>query len=281
MTHLTSPRNSQVTTPSPVTSFRFCEEERLPLALYAIPELNMTSRFKARDVTGMLGFNRSTGKHNEGFLTSQNGDIAKLFFDTFSERLSTHETALRSLSVEVEKLKVAGDQAKLSDLVLLERLQKTEKILVESLTWIKEMADVVLHPRVSVSDPGISGEATTRPSTPSALTGSQSVSGLQVRQDPSVVQPGSLNSITTPTELQVLTLLANEGPKSAPEIGKFVGRSREHTARLMKKLFDEGYVRRDQTRIPFRYSTVERVKSSFTKQPLKGQGQEVVSAPQA
>src|SRR6266550_3242525 len=43
---------------------------------------------------------------------------------------------------------------------------------------------------------------------------------------------GTLPSITTPTELQVLTMLANEGPKSAPEIGRVVGRSREHTARL-------------------------------------------------
>ena len=99
--------------------------------------------------------------------------------------------------------------------------------------------------------------------------------------DPSVVQPGSLNSITTPTELQVLTLLADEGPKSAPEIGRVVGRSREHTARLMKKLFDEGYVRRDQTRIPFRYSTVERVKQSFTKAEGKEQERETVSAHQA
>src|SRR5207249_12091089 len=102
-----------------------------------------------------------------------------------------------------------------------------------------------------------------------------------IRTDPSVVQPGSLNSITTPTELQVLTLLANQGPKSAPEIGKLVGCSREHTARLMKKLFDEGFVRRDQTRIPFRYSTVERVKQSFTRPEGKDEEREQVSAPQA
>ena len=49
----------------------------------------------------------------------------------------------------------------------------------------------------------------------------------------------------------------------------------------MKKLFDEGYVRRDQTRIPFRYSTVERVKQSFTKAEGKEQERETVSAHQA
>lgn len=227
----------------------------------------------------MLGFKRPNSNGSER-LTSPNEDIAKLFFDTFSERLGHFETSLKLLSIDVEKLKVSGDQSKLSDLVLLERLQKTEKILGESLTRIKQMADAVLHsPSTGVTSSV--GEAVSNPSTTDTTIESPPVSVNQVRRDPSIVQPGTLNSITTPTELQVLTLLGNEGPKSAPEIGRFVGRSREHTARLMKKLFDEGYVRRDQSRIPFRYSTVERVKSSLTKQPQKDQGQEVASAPQA
>jgi len=33
----------------------------------------------------------------------------------------------------------------------------------------------------------------------------------------------------------------------------------------MKKLFEEGYVKRDQSRIPFRYSLVDRVRASFVK----------------
>src|SRR5437870_8744603 len=73
-----------------------------------------------------------------------------------------------------------------------------------------------------------------------------------------VPELGTLPSITTPTELQVLTMLAHEGPKSAPAIGHVVGRPSEHTARLMKKLYEEGYFRRDQTRIPFRYCLVDR-----------------------
>ena len=92
---------------------------------------------------------------------------------------------------------------------------------------------------------------------------------------------GSLQSITTPTELQVLTFLANEGPKSAPEIGTVIGRSREHTARLMKKLFEEGYIRRDQTRIPFRYTVVDRLRQSVRKVEAKGEEKEAVSVPQS
>jgi predicted transcriptional regulator len=208
----------------------------------------------------------------------ENQDIAKLFFDAFSTRLGSFEASLRDLSVEVEGLKVSGDQSKLSDLVLLERLQKTEKLLGESLNWIRQVADAVLQVPAATSTRSITIEEESDP----VKSGLQStVNQSPILTDPSVVHLGSLNSITTPTELQVLTLLAAEGPKSAPEIGRFVGRSREHTARLMKKLFDEGYVRRDQTRIPFRYSTVERVKQSFTKSEGKDRGRETVSAPQS
>jgi DNA-binding MarR family transcriptional regulator len=208
----------------------------------------------------------------------ENHDVAKLFFDTFSKRLGSFETSMKDLAVEVGRLKISGDQSKLSDLVLLERLQKTEMLLGESLNWIKQIADTVLQaPQATVAANSAVGEipGVVRP------VAQPAVNQFSTRTDPSVVQPGSLNSITTPTELQVLTLLANQGPKSTPEIGKFVGRSREHTARLMKKLFDEGYVRRDQTRIPFRYSTVERVKQSLTKPEEKDQEREMVSAPQA
>src|SRR3989442_13739579 len=78
-------------------------------------------------------------------VSSENQDVAKLFFDTFSNRLVSFEASLRDLSVEVERLKISGDQSKLSDLVLLERLQKTEKLLVESLNWIKQLAGVGLQ----------------------------------------------------------------------------------------------------------------------------------------
>jgi predicted transcriptional regulator len=225
----------------------------------------------------MLGIRK--GSSEKGARVSiENQDIAKLFFDAFSNRLGSFEANLKDLSVEVEGLRISGDQSKLSDLVLLERQQKTEKLLGESLNWIKQVADAVLQVPAAASTRSMTIEEESDP----VKSGLQStVNQSPILTDPSVVSPGSLNSITTPTELQVLTLLADEGPKSAPEIGRFVGRSREHTARLMKKLFDEGYVRRDQTRIPFRYSTVERVKQSFTKSEGKDRERETVSAPQS
>lgn len=57
----------------------------------------------------------------------------------------------------------------------------------------------------------------------------------------------------TETELSVLEILALEGPKIAPQIKEKIELSREHTARLMKKLYEEGYLERDTNKIPFKY----------------------------
>ena len=58
----------------------------------------------------------------------------------------------------------------------------------------------------------------------------------------------------TDTEVAVLEMLSMEGDKTAPEIKDRVHLSREHTARLMKKLYEEGYVERETGKIPFKYS---------------------------
>src|SRR3990170_5053808 len=74
-------------------------------------------------------------------LRNDEPDVAKLFFDVFSKRLAGVEEGLRSLSSEIEKLKLSRDRSQISDLILFERLQKGEDILQESLTWIKRVAD--------------------------------------------------------------------------------------------------------------------------------------------
>jgi DNA-binding MarR family transcriptional regulator len=58
----------------------------------------------------------------------------------------------------------------------------------------------------------------------------------------------------TDTEIAVLEMLSSEGSKTAPEFKDRLQLSREHTARLMKKLYEEGYLEREVGKIPFRYS---------------------------
>jgi chromosome segregation ATPase len=69
----------------------------------------------------------------------------------------------------------------------------------------------------------------------------------------------------TETEITVLEMLHKEGPKTAPEIKDRVGLSREHTARLMKKIYEEGYVEREAGKIPFRYTIKKEMEALLQK----------------
>ena len=69
----------------------------------------------------------------------------------------------------------------------------------------------------------------------------------------------------TETELSVLEMLAMEGSKTAPEIKDRIKLSREHTARLMKKLYEEGYLERDTSKIPFKYRVKKEMKKLLKK----------------
>ncbi|MEM2937384.1 MAG: MarR family transcriptional regulator [Candidatus Bathyarchaeia archaeon] len=69
----------------------------------------------------------------------------------------------------------------------------------------------------------------------------------------------------TETELAVLEMLAAEGPKTAPEIKERIKLSREHTARLMKKLYEEGYLERDSSKIPFKYGVKKEMENILKK----------------
>jgi uncharacterized membrane protein len=78
-----------------------------------------------------------------------------------------------------------------------------------------------------------------------------------------LVSDGDFLASLTPTERLTLEILRDEGAKTAPEIGKRLNKSREHTSRLMKKLYMEGYVDRESNRAPFRYKLNEALRSTF------------------
>jgi DNA-binding MarR family transcriptional regulator len=69
----------------------------------------------------------------------------------------------------------------------------------------------------------------------------------------------------TDTEIAVLEMLVAEGAKTAPEIKERVQLSREHTARLMKKLYEEGYLERETGKIPFKYNVKKEMENLLKK----------------
>jgi CTP-dependent riboflavin kinase len=69
----------------------------------------------------------------------------------------------------------------------------------------------------------------------------------------------------TVTELTVLEFLAAEGEKTAPQIKEAIKLTREHTARLMKKLYEEGYVERNAQKKPYTYRIKEEMRKILRK----------------
>jgi hypothetical protein len=107
----------------------------------------------------------------------------------------------------------------------------------------------VLSSRSGSPQSGTSQVAPARPASPQNKSGT-----------PSEAQKGVVSSIppgeSTETEAKVLRLLA-EGPKTSAQIKEDVGRSREHTARLMKALFDRGLVIRNDRNKPYVYEITD------------------------
>jgi hypothetical protein len=81
---------------------------------------------------------------------------------------------------------------------------------------------------------------------------------LRVADMPSAAGPLPSSSAEPTPEMdgRILTALAS-GPKSSREIKDIIGKSREHTARLMKVLFEKGMVVRNDRNKPYVYEITE------------------------
>lgn len=88
----------------------------------------------------------------------------------------------------------------------------------------------------------------------------------EVRNEPVIlIKRDKAMAALNDTEIAVLEMLSKEGAKTAPEIKERVHLSREHTARLMKKLYEEGYLEREEGKIPFMYSIKKEMENLMQK----------------
>jgi DNA-binding MarR family transcriptional regulator len=101
-------------------------------------------------------------------------------------------------------------------------------------------------------------------------------SKIEQRKLPSLIQLEGDQPLDrlTQTERQILEILA-AAPLPAPELGRRLSKSREHMARLMKKLYMEGYVDRESTRAPFRYKLNERLRSNLGDTVSQSQSEKI------
>jgi biotin operon repressor len=99
-----------------------------------------------------------------------------------------------------------------------------------------------------------------QPQGPPSSTPKVQVGASKPLEPTGIAQSPAQVAESTDTEAKVLRLL-EKGPKSSAEIKEQLGRSREHTARLMKALFDRGLVVRNDRNKPYVYEITESGKS--------------------
>ena len=88
----------------------------------------------------------------------------------------------------------------------------------------------------------------------------------ELKNEPAIlIRRDKAMAALTDTEIAVLEMLSSEGLKTAPEIKERAHLSREHTARLMKKLYEEGYLEREVGKIPFSYSIKKEMEKLLRK----------------
>jgi hypothetical protein len=179
----------------------------------------------------------------------ESASIISVIVDALASRIEQSESVVSQAQTEIDGLKtrIGGaewEQAELhsSNLQLLKRLEEAlsnDKKLVLDLESLKAKFASLPHIGAMVQPP---------------------VKRMNLG---GVVSEGDILSSLTPTERETLMILNAEGSKGAPELGQRLMKSREHTSRLMKKLYLEGYVDRESNRAPFRYKLSETVRSSL------------------
>jgi len=169
---------------------------------------------------------------------------------------------------------LVGVLAFLSGLVTLYLYNKTRSVGVSEKIaptnservdyYEKELIDV----KIRLDTMELDGETFTKPDLPTKKVKSFDVPEVE---EPEFVAPKPRAATRVPNmsfEDSVTFVLKKitEGPMTSRDIEVMFGKSREHVSRLMKKLFEDGFVGRDASARPYRYTITnkgrERIGSS-------------------
>ncbi|MEA2089563.1 MAG: winged helix DNA-binding protein [Thermoproteota archaeon] len=173
---------------------------------------------------------------------------------SFNKELKTEKAQISSVAWETKTL--SSQSKKVLDRVreferslkrVREKVKKIpeveRKVSVETSRLNKKLHDVVTTQKGMAEKIGQLEKTALQPSV-KPESGIEAVIPLKREQ--------ALEPLTN-TELRVLNVLATERRKTAPEIQNKIKLTREHTARLMKKLYEQGYLERDTKKIPYVY----------------------------
>lgn len=162
--------------------------------------------------------------------TSESGDVSQ------SERLEYYERQLIDMKIRLDALEIEGIGEKSED-PNLELKQFLEKIAKNNLQDMPMKSEEKL-------------EVSPKPE-----------KGVEITNEPKN-QP-SVPSLDHNNPIDYVLHLITKQPMTSRDIQITLKKSREHTSRLMKKLFDDGYVERNTDSKPYRYFISEKGKEKI------------------
>ena len=201
-------------------------------------------------VYAALRATRSLIAREERYVSAK--DLVEAIVDSLATRLAETERVLASLREKTSTTDVRHA-------ALVDRLESDSQLLRRLITYVEEtfrnerrLAQQILLLRQKLNSmKPILGAVDFARTQPASIS-------------PPFEVNAPLATVLGPTENSVLELLEGEGSLTAPEVGRKIARTREHTARLMKTLFEQGFIIRETNRIPYRYKINPKIRERLT-----------------
>ena len=159
----------------------------------------------------------------------------------FTRQVKRMESDLDRLERETLQAKYMASEATLAGLEKVKELSDRVDGIEESIDAMKkDLSKLASQPRVIVPQGAVDA--------------------------PIPVQGEDILQTLTDTELEVLKMIVDFGEGAVPEIKEQIQKTREHTARLLKKLYDKGFIDRNTNSMPYRYSIRKEIRDLIMEQ---------------
>ena len=163
----------------------------------------------------------------------------------FTRQVNKLEQSIQETKNDAVTAKVAATEA-------LKSSGETKEAVLQGLEEVKKLQDKVHSTESTVES--FKKELQRLTATPRVPVQAPSL------EAPIPVQQASVFDQLTDTELEVLVKIVELGEGTVPEIRDHIKKTREHTARMLKRLYDSGFIDRNTSGMPYRYSVRKEIK---------------------
>ena len=164
---------------------------------------------------------------------------------------------VKRMESELDRIEREALQAKYMASEAINSRQETGDATLKGLEKVKELSDRVENIESSID--AMRGDLQKIASQPRIVQQTPVTAPIPLESDNILQQ-------ITGTELNVLKMIVDLGEGTVPEIKDVIGKTREHTARLLKKLYEKGYIDRNTSSMPYRYSIRKEIRELILEQ---------------